>query len=286
MNILKEKYITFLRQQYLKYGRRNILRKLLKYLIGDDRIQINYGKVNLFVQLNSSIEHAVFFDEYNEKYLLELISYFASQSYTFVDVGSNVGIHSLIASKSNNEIEIFSFEPEPSNFKAFIQNIGYNSASNIKPFCLGVGDFNGIVKMNINPGCNKGKHSLKIKFEDNTKAINIPIIKLDLFNDLIIADDVMFKIDVEGFEKEVITGAHNLLSTTKNSIIIIELLEETSGDLVCKEIIDILRTYNFITICKIRIDGIFDIVNNFQGSGDYIFLKGDKTLNTFNTFNK
>ena len=58
-----------LRRLYSKYGRKNKLRKIIKFLINDNRIQIKYKNINLFAGLNSSIEHAVFFDEYNEGFI-------------------------------------------------------------------------------------------------------------------------------------------------------------------------------------------------------------------------
>ena len=138
--------------------------------------------------------------------------------------------------------------------------------------------------MNINPGCNKGKHSLKIKFREQTKCIDIQIIKLDNFKDIIFSKEIMLKIDVEGFEKEVIQGAVEILNAKQNSIIIAELLNETNGKVICEEIVELLKKNNFLSIYKINNSVLAEKVNNYQGSGDYIFLKGSRTVKFFNKF--
>lgn len=63
----------------------------------------------------------------------------------------------------------------------FIKNIELNECNNIKPFCLGLGNVNSRVSMNINDSLNKGKHSVKVNFNDSKTKINIPITQLDNF---------------------------------------------------------------------------------------------------------
>ncbi|QGK76875.1 hypothetical protein [Flavobacterium sp. SLB02] len=92
---------------------------------------------------------------------MKIINYFAVKNYNFIDIGANIGVHSLTAAHTNLNIEIFSFEPEPTNF---IKNISFNDSLNIRPFKLGLGEHKYIIPMNINEGWNKGKNSLKISF--------------------------------------------------------------------------------------------------------------------------
>lgn len=61
----------------------------------------------------------------------------------------------------------------------------------------------------------------------------------------------MMKIDVEGFEKEVIKGGEKLFNERENSILIIELLVEINGITICKKIKDILTRFNFKEVYKL-----------------------------------
>lgn len=284
MSKLKLFGINCLLNFYINRKRSYKVRSLLKKLIGNERIQIKYESINLYVGLNSGIENVVLFDEYNEKYILKIINYFASINYNLIDIGANIGLHSLTAAIANTEIEVFSFEPEPDNFYNFIKNISINNCSNIRPFRLGIGNYIGISIMNVNQGWNKGKHSMRVDFGDNQKQINIPMSKLDNFKDNLPTGYLMIKIDVEGFEKEVILGGLKVLSSFENIFLIIELLQETNGVLGCQEIIEILKNNDFLESYKINENGHFEKVVNYQGSSDYFFLKGTKTIKDFKIY--
>ncbi|CAD5350590.1 FkbM family methyltransferase [Flavobacterium bizetiae] len=281
MNKCKSFIIKCLLSVYTK--KRNFwLRSLIKKSIGQQRIKIKYGGFNLMVGLESSIESNILFDEYSEKTILKIINYFALKNYNFVDVGANIGLHTLTAANANSNIEVFSFEPEPNNFYKLIKNISINDCLNIRPFKLGLGESSYINQMNINQGWNNGKHSMKVHFGTNQKNINIPVSLLDNFKENISNGPLIIKIDVEGYEKEVIEGATKFLNNLDNSILIIELLEEINGLLICKEIKDMLIKLNFKEIYKINSNEVFELVDDYYGSGDYIFLKGNTAIEDFN----
>ncbi|CAD5344521.1 hypothetical protein FLA105535_04527 [Flavobacterium bizetiae] len=188
----------------------------------------------------------------------------------------------MTAANANSNIEVFSFEPEPNNFYKLIKNISINDCLNIRPFKLGLGESSYINQMNINQGWNNGKHSMKVHFGTNQKNINIPVSLLDNFKENISNGPLIIKIDVEGYEKEVIEGATKFLNNLDNSILIIELLEEINGLLICKEIKDMLIKLNFKEIYKINSNEVFELVDDYYGSGDYIFLKGNTAIEDFN----
>lgn len=281
MNPIKKQVLHFLIRIYNGKYRFLKIRKIIKWLMGKERIELKYENVNLLVGTQSAIENSILFDEYNEKVILNLIKYFSNLNYDFVDVGANVGVHSLTAAISNKEIQVFSFEPEPNNFFNFISNISLNRVLNIKPFSFGVGNKQEVKSLNINAGWNKGRHSLKMNFGENTQKINIPIISLDTFEIYFSAKNVMIKIDVEGFEKEVLQGANSFIKSINESIMIVELLEENNNVKSCNEIVQFLNEQGFLAIYKVTNNYQFKETVEFEGSGDYIFIKGVKTLKSF-----
>ncbi len=263
---------------YHNFKKSTFLKGYIKKLIGADKIEFQFNGFNIYAGTSSAIESNIIFDQYNEIAVLKLIGRYAAQGYHFIDIGANIGIHSLTAASANANIEIFSFEPESQNFLSFIRNIGLNHFQNIRPFKMGLGNFKGITSLNINHGWNKGKHSLKVIFDGQTPKLNIPVIQLDAFSDYFDCNHLLLKIDVEGFEKEVIEGGLELMDKIPNMVIIMELVTEINGDDTCREIISTLKAHHFTVIYKINSRNRLELVRDFDGSADYLFLKGAPVL--------
>lgn len=275
MKTLIKKYIVrSLLFVYENFKRSYLLRSLIKKIIGNDKLEIVFNNFKVKAGVKTALETDVIFNSYNEVMVLELIKTYALKGYNFIDMGANIGLHSLTAANSNSLIDIYSFEPEPDNFQNLVENIVLNKYLNIRPFKMGLGNFPSNKTLNINEGWNKGKHSLKLNFEGSSKKVNIPLTTLDSFKDNIKCKNLIIKIDVEGYEKEAIDGAKYVFYQTENIILIIELLEENNGLLTCKEIINNLKDYNFEDIYKINVTNNLRKVDDFNGSADYVFIKG------------
>lgn len=271
---MKNTIITFLLFLYHKVKRSHLLRKWIKQLIGSGKIALDFNGFTMYAGVNSAIESNIVFNSYNEIKVLELISKFASKGYHFIDIGANIGIHSMTAAKANRNIEIFSFEPESNNYINFIRNIVLNQFENIRPFKMGLGNFKGNTFMNINEGWNKGKHSLKVNFQENDRKITIPVNQLDSFKEYVTGNQLLLKIDVEGFEKEVLEGAKAVINQVENVVIIIELVTEINSLETCNEIVNLLKKYGFDQIYKINTENKLATVQTYEGSADYVFVKG------------
>lgn len=271
---MKKKILKALIYLYLNYKKSNFLKNLIKKGLGKDKIVTRYNDFFIRTGVVSAIESNIIFDIYNETAILNIISKYAKKGFNFIDIGANIGLHSLTASKSNPDIEIFSFEPEPNNFSDFIKNISLNDFKNVRPFNIGLGDKKSVEKLYINEGWNKGKHSLKQNVENTRKTINIPILKLDDFSEIIDFENLIIKIDVEGFEKEVIEGGQTILKNSSNTILIIELIQEINGLETCEKIFEILKKIGFVGLYKFNNENDLIEVSEFSGSSDYMFLKG------------
>jgi hypothetical protein len=152
------------------------------------------------------------------------------------------------------------------------------------PINFGIGDKSEIKHLNINEGWNKGKHSYKNHLSENSKRQKNKIFKLDEFYEVLNFQKCMIKIDVEGFEKEVLDGAEKTFTNNNNCILIIELIESLNGIERCIEIIKKLRNFGFEQgYSKLNSENYYK-VNNFQGDGDYIFIKGDMVNHDFKKY--
>ena len=136
---------------------------------------------------------------------------------TFVDVGANIGAYTILASKVVKSKSI-AFEPLPNTaerLKDQIQINRINAAVNIRN--MGVGDKEGALFF-TNNNDTVNKVSLVGEVE-NTTMVKVSTLDTELSKD----NQYFFKIDVEGFEYNVIEGASEVLSNNNVSAIIIEL---------------------------------------------------------------
>lgn len=137
-----------------------------------------------------------------------------------IDVGANIGITSIWMSRQCSKV--FAFEPESLNVIRLKENLTVNNVSNVKIIQKGLSDTKGEATLNIFNSF--GHHSLSDKHVSEPKETQIiNVITLDDFCSENSIDFIDFlKIDVEGFEFEVLTGSTEMLSTKKIKLIAFE----------------------------------------------------------------
>lgn len=274
---MKNIIINFLLFIYTKIKASNKIRKITKSLFGNKKILSKYRKFQIYLGVNNSIQSNIIFNNYNEEFILGIIENFAKLNYSFVDIGANVGVHTLAAASVNSKIDVFSFEPEPDNFLELIRNIQVNNFSNIIPFKIALGNEITNTLLNVNDGWNTGKHTLKNHITNLKRQVNVPVLKLDLFQESLLNKNILLKIDVEGFEKEVLEGSNEILSRSKNIVLIIELISAINGKDICCEIVENLKTIGFVKVYRVNENKLIE-VNEYEDSADYIFIKGEESL--------
>jgi FkbM family methyltransferase len=129
----------------------------------------------------------------------------------FIDIGAHIGTYSLICGKKAKHT--YSFECSPKTFCYLSANVALHQLEyKISPIPYGLGQSETTMEMYIRSedGGGNGLKYLNDKDKKYNKVI-INVKPLDSFN---ITDVSVIKIDVEGFELDVIKGA---LATLKNS---------------------------------------------------------------------
>lgn len=210
---------------------------------------------NIFMKINilDPVDKEIFFkNAYEEKQmniLVDNIKY--SKNAIFIDIGANKGVYSLTLAKKFEKLKIYAYEPVLNTFKNLLHNIYLNKLTNrIKTFNFGLSDTSGIKKMIAIKRRNyiqSGGYSFKINksiqkdniIENYNTKIGDKVLNFE-------NKKLFIKIDVEGYEINVLKGIKYLLK--KNKVFIqIEIFNKNF-----KTVNSFLKKNNFLFIKNIK----------------------------------
>ena len=164
------------------------------------------GKFKIYVDTNNFIDACIYYMGDYEPYLKKHFKQLIKENDTVLDVGANIGFHSLyFAELVGDNGKVLAFEPIEVNFKALQANIALNSYEQIISINKALGNENRMLSIHIDTDAhNPGAFNL---MEDGIKNTNIDCVKGDdyLINNNIEKIDFI-KVDVEGFELKVFKG--------------------------------------------------------------------------------
>ncbi len=158
--------------------------------------------------------------EFNE---MGFLLHFLRSEDMFVDVGANIGAYTILASGYIG-CKSICIEPVLVTYDILLKNINLNKiADKVDALNIGVGATKGI--LHFTKTKDSGNHVVLISDNKQEGLLSVDVDSLD---DVFKNKDcpLLIKIDVEGFEQEVINGAAKLLSNIQLKAIIIELIGE------------------------------------------------------------
>lgn len=176
---------------------------------------IEYDR-NLYICVNSSsyIEWHIFFYGYYEKAIIDLFKRILKKGFYAFDVGANIGCHTLILSSLVGENgKVIAIEPHPKIFERLIKNLSINRITNVKALQCALSDISGnsILYSVAERNPNKGISSLGF-LPGNQNKIQVQCKTLD---EIMVEENIskldIIKIDVEGYEYNVLIGAKNTI---------------------------------------------------------------------------
>ncbi|AIA31694.1 FkbM family methyltransferase [Leptospirillum ferriphilum] len=175
----------------------------------------------------------------HEKTETELIRSHLSEGSVFIDIGANIGWFTIQAARWVGKTgNVFSFEPRPSTFVHLTKSIEINGLGNVTAFNMALSDEKGTAKL-ISPEGHKSPGSSYLGSGD---GIPVSLVKLDDIIPPLKRLDLI-KMDVEGWEPNVIKGATQTIRKLK-PIILSEIspwmLRERSG----------ISDYEYISLIK------------------------------------
>jgi FkbM family methyltransferase len=131
---------------------------------------------------------------------------YVRQKRTAIDAGAHIGLWTRMLSTSFHEV--YAFEPVPENFQCLKANTA--DCNNVACFNVALGAHKGTVEMTITEGENSGTWHVQPSVSAKT-----PLVTLDAHCEKLCSDVDFIKIDVEGFEGFVASGATEILKRDK-----------------------------------------------------------------------
>jgi FkbM family methyltransferase len=151
--------------------------------------------------------------DFNDMFFL---LHFLRKGDLFVDIGANIGSYTVLAA-AHCGVETISIEPVPATFSHLMDNISINHIAHIAtPLNMALGSIEGTIT--FTSSYDTVNH---VATAEDKNTIDVQVNSLDH----IIGDrnPALIKIDVEGYETEVLAGAQQVLQNTSLKAIIIEL---------------------------------------------------------------
>jgi FkbM family methyltransferase len=140
-----------------------------------------------------------------EPHMVALFKALVGPDDVVADIGANIGLTSILFSSLAKKV--ISFEPTPSTYKILVENLSRAGADNVEPVNFGLGKQ--VESQTITFAKNNrsgGYVSDKIRLEIGHQTEQINIETLDHFFNGRSTQPSFLKIDVEGFEQNVIRG--------------------------------------------------------------------------------
>lgn len=153
-----------------------------------------------------------------ESWMLEAIARMPYRPGICLDIGANVGNHTVFFSRFCNFDEVWAYEPDKESFKILTDNVQKNCSRTVRLFHCAIGSERKYVRMT-----KKDEPPQNQVIHERGRTLVLPI-----QTNLKVA---LMKIDVEGYEMEVIKGAYTVIARE-----LPELFIETHGDPI-----DVLR---------------------------------------------
>ncbi|OAN74893.1 hypothetical protein A8B78_16980 [Jannaschia sp. EhC01] len=151
-----------------------------------------------------------------EAALLERVRERVSPGTTFVDAGANIGNHTVYFLKLCRAAHVHAFEPMPHMQSILQRNADLNGADRVTVHPFGLGATASTADVEIFNPANLGSTTLRASLDAGTDGA-IPIRPLDAFDLQVVG---FIKIDVEGMQDAVLSGARDTIARCKPDLVI------------------------------------------------------------------
>lgn len=197
-------------------------------------ITVSINEISARFHVNSYGEYVRVKSLSGEREILESLLSQIFPGDIIMDVGANIGTHTILFSKKSERIgEVISIEPNRKSSERLKENILLNQLENIKIFDGGLGSTDATKLLLIGEEPSYGKSRIWSTGDSKSSTVEIKVTKGDnLVSRSLSAIPNVIKIDVEGYEKEVIQGLRTTLEHAECRVVMCEYNRIPNPDLI------------------------------------------------------
>jgi FkbM family methyltransferase len=201
------------------------MKEFIKKIIGIKKFPYLYKEYKhgvKFVINNSIEEYRIRFWGGEREFVNYMISSLDPQD-IFFDIGSSIGLFSVLAAKKLTKGKVMSFEPDPENIDSLQKNYHINNLCNFKIHPIAVGEKQETLRL-YTAGSNAYSPSLR-QVNGILTHLDVEVRSIDdLLDEKKVPLPNVIKIDVEGAEAMVLNGMRKLLlSSDRPKFIFLEV---------------------------------------------------------------
>lgn len=181
----------------------------------------NYEKdgIKMNLDISNLVDHFIYFS-FPDVAINNFISRLKPTD-QIIDVGTNIGYTTLQFSKACQRGNVISVEPSPSLFKTLTNHLHLNSASNVSAFNIGLAEKEKTAKLYQVSENNSGMNRILDDPAGLSASESIILKTLDQLVEETKTERVnAIKIDVEGYELNVLKGAYQTLKNKKPMLLV------------------------------------------------------------------
>ncbi len=174
---------------------------------------------------------------------VDLYKTLLSEGSNVLEIGANIGLHTIPLSKICENGKVICFEPQPPIFNVLCGNLAINNVLNVMPYNKAVGDICGDIIIPVSSydkPWNYGSFSIENGYNNegcydaqpSPAQQCIDIITIDALMESVGIKIDFIKIDVEGYEINCMRGAVNTIKNNKPAIFCEAVNKKVTDDVV------------------------------------------------------
>lgn len=249
-----------------------IIIQLISSIKSEYKYDLQGTKINY--SINSVIGFLLFFKGSFEESELEVCRRLLKDDSIIFDIGANIGIHSSFFSGISVNGFVYSFEPSRETFGLLCRNL--NKTSNTLPLNFGIGKKTELMEFyeTTDNAYSSFKDTRRKPVKSLTKVL---CYKLDDLVRLLNISRVDFiKIDVEGFEQEVVDGMSEVLTNLK-PIVLCEIFKGVNSNLNPQLTFDSICKYSYSAFV-IEGSQLVKCVKHSESYENYLFIPENRNI--------
>lgn len=201
----------------------------------------------LRLDLSNATDHGAYFDfaDPGDEVLFHVIK----DGHTVLDIGANIGVYAMRFARAAPNGRVVSFEPHPASFERLQEHVRSNALQNVTVLPFGIGSKESMHRLYQVLESNSGMNRI---LPDAPEQIELPYEEVlvkplgKAIEGLHLSRIDLIKIDVEGFEMEVLEGSAEVIEKFR-PILFIELDDKNlrvHGS-SARALVDRLRAWNY-----------------------------------------